>query len=305
MIRIYLLTGFLGAGKTTLLQSLLESFKDHKIGVVVNEFGEVNVDARLVKRDGIEMAELSNGSVFCACIKDKFVESLIEMSAMGLEYLFIEASGLADPSNMGQILDGIRHKTADRYEPAGTICVIDALNFIDLVDLLPALARQVEYASAVIVNKADLASGLQIAEVSDRIRGMNPGAPVYITSYCRTDVLEIIENLSNQAKESAETTNTYGSRPSAFVLKAAGQIPYAGLESFLRHIAPGSYRIKGFAETEIGNVEISSVMSDIHLNKWPSEIAGTEIVVISSIGIRMLSSIVAASNAHLEGRLSL
>ena len=54
------------------------------------------------------MAELSNGSIFCACIKDKFVDSLIELSYKDLDYLFIEASGLADPANMNQILDGIK-----------------------------------------------------------------------------------------------------------------------------------------------------------------------------------------------------
>ncbi len=305
MIKIYLLTGFLGAGKTTLLQSLLESYKDRRIGVVVNEFGEINVDARLIERDGIEMAELSNGSVFCACIKDKFVDSLIALSAMNLEILFIEASGLADPSNMGQILEGIRHRTADAYEMAGMICVVDALHFMDLMELLPALARQVEYANAVIVNKADLVDHAHIEEVSGRIREINPSAGIYVTSYCRVDIRDVASHFTDAKKESTETTNTYETRPSAFVLKADSPISYSGLEEFLRHVSPGSFRIKGFAQTDRGNIEISAVMADVHLNEWHEAIPGTEIVVISSIGIKMLSSIVAASNAHLEGRLKL
>ena len=87
MIQIVLLSGFLGAGKTTLMQRLLSSYEDHKIGVIINEFGEINIDARLVNRDGIEMAELSNGSIFCACIKDKFVDGLVAMSKKDIEYL--------------------------------------------------------------------------------------------------------------------------------------------------------------------------------------------------------------------------
>ena len=66
MIKLVLLTGFLGSGKTTLMQRTLEAFSDKKIGVIVNEFGSVNIDAVLLKRDGIQMAELSNGSIFCA-----------------------------------------------------------------------------------------------------------------------------------------------------------------------------------------------------------------------------------------------
>ncbi|MCL2337534.1 MAG: GTP-binding protein, partial [Firmicutes bacterium] len=173
MTRVILLIGFLGAGKTTLLTSLLESYSDHKIGVVVNEFGEVNVDAKLIKKDGIEMAELSNGSVFCACIKDKFVDSLIELSLRGLEYLFIEASGLADPANMGEILAGIAHKTLSEYVLEGAICVVDACTFVELSELLPALENQVAYANAVIINKIDLASEEDIRDTEQAILSMN------------------------------------------------------------------------------------------------------------------------------------
>ena len=88
MIQLVLLTGFLGAGKTTLMTSILEAYQDKKIGVIINEFGKINIDARLIEKDGIEMAELTNGSIFCACIKDKFVDSLIALSHTDIEYLF-------------------------------------------------------------------------------------------------------------------------------------------------------------------------------------------------------------------------
>lgn len=81
-----------------MMQEILTVYSDKKTGVIVNEFGEINIDARLIQKDGVQMAELSNGSIFCACIKDKFVDSLIELSYKDLDYLFIEASGLADLS---------------------------------------------------------------------------------------------------------------------------------------------------------------------------------------------------------------
>lgn len=305
MIQIVLLIGFLGAGKTTLLQSLLKSYKDKKIGVVVNEFGEVNVDARLIRQEGIEMAELSNGSVFCACIKDKFVDSLIELSKRDLEYLFIEASGLADPANMGQILSGIRHKTEREYALSGSICVVDAVHFLELVDMLPALANQVEYANAVIINKADMTAEDAIKEVSEKIRGLNPGASQFVTSYCKTDIREVAETFGGLTKESKDSSNTYETRPSTFVLKAGEALPYEGLLAFLREVAQDSYRIKGFAETDRGPIEISAVAADIHMNKWDSPIRGAEIVAISSVGVKLLSRMAAASKTYLEGKLKL
>lgn len=132
MIKMVLLTGFLGAGKTTMMQEILTAYSDKKTGVIVNEFGEINIDAKLIQKDGVQMAELSNGSIFCACIKDKFVDSLIELSYKDLDYLFIEASGLADPANMNQILDGIKNNVLNPYDYRGSICLIDGESFPEL-----------------------------------------------------------------------------------------------------------------------------------------------------------------------------
>jgi len=305
MIQIFLLTGFLGAGKTTLLQRLLKSYEDRKIGVIVNEFGEINVDARMVEKEGIEMAELSNGSIFCACIKDKFVDGLIEMFDRDLEILFIEASGLADPANMGHILDGIRNKTKDIYLLRGSICVVDGENFLKMADVLPALQNQVAYANVVIVNKADLVNEKTISAVSEKINEINSDVYIMTTSYCKVDLREITDNFSTILKESKETSNTYESRPTSFVLKASDPLSHDKLVEFLNEIAPQTFRIKGFAETDKGCEEVNGVVENVILKKWEGTSKGTEIVVISSIGIKMLSIITAASSKYLEGRLKL
>lgn len=305
MIELVLLTGFLGAGKTTLMTSILDTYKNNKVGVIVNEFGKINIDAKLIKKDGIEMAELSNGSIFCACIKDKFVDSLIEMSNSDLEYMFIEASGLADPSNMPQILNGIEHKTFHKYHYKGAICVVDGENFIGLLDLLPAVHRQVEYGDAVIINKADLISQEEIINISHRIQSINPNASIIVTSYCRVNIKEIIETFNTIIKEGKETTNTVGSRPNTFILVSEDILSYDYLKEFLYDIAKNTYRIKGFSQTDEGPVEISGVVNHIHLNEWHEEISGSEIVIISAVGIRMLSIITAALEKNLKGKLHL
>jgi G3E family GTPase len=303
MIQLVLLTGFLGAGKTTLMTSILETYQDKKVGVIINEFGKINIDARLVEKDGIEMSELTNGSIFCACIKDKFVDSLIALSKTEIEYLFVEASGLADPANMPQILKGIEPKTGTPYHYRGALCVIDGENFIDMIELLPALHRQVEYGDVMIVNKADLIGEDDIVAISDQVQAINPDAHLYVTSYCRVDIRDIVETMESMEKEGQDSINTFESRPNTLVLAAETPLPEDELLEFLEEVAPHTYRIKGFSETDKGPTEISAVGRHVYLKPWHETVEGSQIVIISSVGIRIMSIISAALNKHLKGKL--
>lgn len=295
MIKIIMLTGFLGSGKTTLLKSLLESYKTQKVAVIVNEFGEINVDGQLLKAEGVQMTQLTNGSIFCACIKDKFVDSLIDMSALDADVLFIEASGLADPANMGQILNGIKVKTKDNYELLGSVSIVDAVTFTDMVEVLPALQNQVEYANAAIINKSDLVEPSKIEETEKLIHEFNEEIKLFVTSYCNVDVDELVDSFVDIKKESGDTTNTVESRPSTFVVKAQRKVSRVELENFIHAIAPDSYRIKGFVKTENGDVEVSAVIDQLEISDWNEEVEETQLVVISAVGIKMLSNIIKAS----------
>ena len=301
MIQIVLLSGFLGAGKTTLMQRLLDTYKDHKIGVIINEFGDINIDAKLVSREGIDIAELSNGSIFCACIKDKFVDGLIAMSKTDIEYLFIEASGLADPSNMGDIVAGIRKETDDNLMIRGAICIADGLSFLELVEMLPALERQVKHANAVIVNKMDLIDEETFKEISEKIAEINPAVKIYAATHCDVDIKSIVEHFSPNTASSEETTNTYETRPTTFIVRCDEPIEKEKLIEFIRSISDSSYRIKGFARTDEGTVEVSGVVNNLIVTPWDGD-EETEIVVISSVGIRMMSLITENSKRIAEGR---
>lgn len=305
-MQLILLTGFLGAGKTTLLQLVMESLKAHKIGVIINEFGDVNVDGQLVARDGIQMAELTNGSIFCACIKDKFVDSLIEMSHKDLEYVIIEATGLADPANMNNILEGISHKVKQPYDYRGSVCVVDGENFIGLYDLLPAIRAQLEFCGAVIINKADLIDEDQLKEVIEKLEEVNPRITPYVTSYCRIDITELMNHLDPalaKISDPRDSTNTVVSRPATFIVKGDQTIPYEELKRFVREISPHAYRVKGFALTDRGNVEISCVGNQVEFLPWEQTISQTDIVVISAVGFKMMSLIISAIGERLKGLL--
>jgi len=291
MIQLLLLTGFLGAGKTTLLQRLLSEFKNEKIGVIVNEFGQAGIDGVLIEQNGIVMNELNNGSIFCACIKENFLNSLIALSSKDLSYLFIEASGLADPANMPQILRSIQPKTETPYDYRGSICVVDAENFPDYYSMLPALHRQVACSGAVIVNKADLADDASLSDVLEILGNVNPLAPIVVTTHCEADIHTIVKELKNPSLPESESTNTRENRPTTIILSSEDILQEESLAQFLDAIKTGAYRIKGFARTEESVVYISGLKAHMNISPWDGPFHGTQIVVISAIGIQMVSLI--------------
>ncbi len=304
MIKTVLLSGFLGAGKTTLLQRFLEG--RNRCGVIINEFGDIHMDGALVRGNGIEMAELSNGSIFCACIKDNFVDALIEMSGKDLDWLFIEASGLADPSNMPTIMEGLAGKLGGRLGYLGSVCVVDANAFLPLMDVLPAISRQLEYSKQVIVNKMDLVPESQLPEIEAAIRAVSPEAAISATTYCKVDTDAVLAAMEAQAAGPAgrETTNTYESRPVVFLLHCKAEVPYDKLKTCLLQIAAEAYRIKGFAPTERGMISVSATGDQLELEPAPQGELENRIAVISKTGFRAMSVITAAiDNSGLKGTL--
>jgi G3E family GTPase len=291
MIRLILLTGFLGAGKTTLLKSLLDHYRDTPVGLIVNDFGEVNIDARLLEKDGVAMAELSNGSIFCACIKENFIQALIDVSAMNWSYLFIEAAGLADPSNMQQILAAIESRLIRKFAYQGSVCILDGESFLDMLPILPAIGNQLRYAGAALVNKEDLIGADERSEIELEIRRINPAAPVFFASYCRIDIDEVIGHLHSAGAESSDSTNTPESRLPTFVIKALPSLTMEELRGFLAFVAPFTYRIKGFVAVSDVNYSVSGVKSHIMIVPWAGDIRSPEIVLISAVGIGITGAI--------------
>ena len=290
MTKLVLLLGFLGAGKTTLMYKILDKYADKKIGILVNDFGRLNVDGMLLQRKGIPMQELSNGSIFCACIKANFFESLVEMSDFGLEYLFIETSGLVDPSSMPDILEAIAPRIKTPYCFAGSICVVDSNNFIKLLDVFPAVGNQVDYANTIIINKVDLVDEDKLKNVKSIIREINPDTKIINSSYCDVDITSVVEELSFTRDIDRESTNTYESRPKSVMIEGEEVYNEKDIIRLLEDISPHAYRMKGFAETENGPVEVHAVGTNFSVKPWLGEkIEKTQIVVISSVGLGIIN----------------
>ena len=305
MIKLIMLTGFLGSGKTTLLQKIIDEYADRKIGVLINEFGAVSIDSEIVDTKGVQMTELSNGSIFCACLKDQFVEALVELSKIDLEYLFIEASGLADQANMVDILAGIDKHLVNKYDYTHAFCIVDGTNFMDLIDVLESLRHQVVFSDIIIINKTDLITEETEANIRTTIREINPEAAVISASYCDFDLVKATDSPSGLSDRSEETTNTFENRPQTMVLKERKTVPMEELVPFINEIAGSTYRIKGFLHTDQGGVKLDCVGENISIEPWEKEIKEAKVVLISSVGIRLVSVAIAAMAKYIKGSISL
>jgi G3E family GTPase len=167
-VPITILTGFLGAGKTTLLNRILTGNHGLRVGVLVNDFGSINIDAELVVGVKDNMISLSNGCVCCQ-IRDDLVESvvtLVENPETAVEYILLEASGVADPAGIFMTFSDLAIR--DRVRLDSVTCVIDADQVFahpEYPPLLDLKLRQVGFSDMIILNKVSLAGPEQLEKV--------------------------------------------------------------------------------------------------------------------------------------------
>ncbi len=146
--------GYLGAGKTTLINHILQSDHGKRLMVMVNDFGAVNVDAALIKAQGADTLELTNGCVCCTMGADLFmaVGDVLDRAERP-DHLIIEASGVADPAKIAEVA---RNEPELAY--AGIVTVVDGVNWPDLqkdAQIAPQIAAQVQVADLVYLSKTD------------------------------------------------------------------------------------------------------------------------------------------------------
>jgi G3E family GTPase len=208
-IDVFLITGFLGSGKTTFLKRVIDSFpKDRKLMILMNEFGEVGIDGALVQEEGLEILEISKGSIFCVCVKTDFIKGLYRIAfKMDVNCVVIETTGVANPKQLSQ--DLALPIFQDRFFLAGQYCIVDAVNFEDAYQVYASLEKQIESASVFIINKTDLASPEQIRRIEELILSHRPDAVFHETSYADVPVGLLIP----ERTPGDETPLTFSPRP--------------------------------------------------------------------------------------------
>ena len=295
--KLYVLTGFLGSGKTTILLKLIDSLKGKKVGIIQNEFGKLGIDGTILRNDDIKMVEINRGSIFCSCLKLSFVQALAEMAKYKFDYLFVESSGLGDPSNVEEILEAAKVMEGDQYKFKGAICLVDAVNFLDQLDDLETVYRQLKHCHLDVLTKVDLVDGKRILKLKEKIREINPVCKIDVSSNGNLDLKFLNENLMQYKwSEGEETTNSEETKPKTLYMNFEGIVEKEKLENFLRAIESDVYRIKGFFNLyENGWNQIDLVGKQIDYKPCnPKE--KSQIVFISKIGTNIIKKIYDAWN---------
>ena len=184
MIPVVVVTGFLGSGKTTLLNRLLErrprarADEPPKFAFIVNEFGDVGIDAELLPAGMTQQVELSGGCICCALDEDleKTITGLVD-SAPDLELIIVETTGLAEPLPIAWTLG--RQPLADKVRLAAVVTVVDACEHERHRELAQSVDPQVEYADILVVSKLDLLPQDEVpASLARALRERNDVAPM-------------------------------------------------------------------------------------------------------------------------------
>lgn len=250
-IDLYLISGFLGSGKTTFLKRFLKETQDKKVGVLVNEFGSVGIDGTLVEQDGMHLVEISNGSIFCSCLKGEFVKTLIAFSKLDIDILIVENSGLADPSSIHMLLEELKGKVVRNYNYKGGICIVDAVSFTKYVKVLTPIQNQIISSDFIVINKIDLVPESTLQEIRSIIAQYQKGAACYETMYS-----DVPWNLFyEQVKDSGycgETSNHPWNRPSSYAIECDEVVIAEKVKCFLENLNIEILRAKGFMKTETG-----------------------------------------------------
>lgn len=217
-VPVLLLTGYLGSGKTTLLNKILANKKGIKFAVIVNDIGEVNIDAALIEKGGVvgqkddSLVSLQNGCI-CCTLKMDLVEQLKEIVDMKrFDYIVIEASGICEPAPIAQTICSIP-SLGPQYIKNGIlrldsiVTVVDALRMkdefangsdlmksnLDEEDLASLVIQQIEFCNIILLNKAAEVEPKELEHLKQIIRAIQPKAEIFECNYGDID-LDLIVN---------------------------------------------------------------------------------------------------------------
>jgi G3E family GTPase len=249
------LTGFLGSGKTTMLNGLLKRYGDRKIGVIVNDFGDLAVDASLIEGQGLagEIRELKAGQIFCSCLAGSFVKSVLAYEKIAPDLILVECSGLAKPSSLKDITRAISLEAPGVFAYGGMVCLIDGQRHLILEKSLMVLKEQMAVSDIFLVSKTDLLDKKSTQILINHIKASYPDRSIIEAPLGNfsEDLLKILKE-KNDSYRSVESEDFAGwgekGRPLTFVIHPGVELAreiQAKLTPFLGRL----YRIKGVLDT--------------------------------------------------------
>jgi G3E family GTPase len=285
-IPLFLITGYLGSGKTTFVENMIHYYADSKrIAIVQNEFASANIDGKELKNTGkaFEIMEINNGSVFCVCLLDSFIDSLSAfLDEKQPDALFIEASGLSDPIGIAQIVHS--SKLSDKLFLSQVWCVVDAVNAPVLLNNT-RVSHQVRIADKIILNKTDLAKD-DADGMHQRLKSINPMAEIIKTSYCRVKLDSIFTPFQLQPvadrMESDDSIKSEG-KPDvkSLILKSNSFISPDDFYKFEKETLQAAIRVKGYVKiSERELLHVQKVFHQVEYKKVHTKHGMTELIIL-------------------------
>ena len=269
-----IITGYLGSGKTTFLRYLLDN-SDKKIAIVMNEFGELDIDAKIIKGKNVNIAELTGGCVCCS-ISGEFelaVKEIIEKTQP--EHIFVETTGVVDPEVLiSDVLQGMAGLRLDSI-----IAIADA----DALEKYPEIGRtaliQLEMADIIFLNKTDLVNNNQAKALEEKLRKINTSAVIYHTVRCKVP-LELLFG-TEERKEKIKTEkgkHLKEEQIESFVYTSKNNFDKRKFNDFVRKLPKSIYRAKGFVILDNESYLFNYVNSRHEIEKMKAD--ETELVFI-------------------------
>lgn len=217
-VPITLITGYLGSGKTTLINHILKNANGHKMAVIVNDLGEVNIDAELIQKGGVvssqddNLVSLQNGCICCTLKKDLINQLADLVNTRRFDHILIEASGICEPIPIAQTIcymeeEFKKQNLPDFYTLDAIISVTDALRLVDEFgcgdklkeakrgeeDLENLVIQQIEFCDVVLLNKVSEISKEELRKVELTIKALQPKAKIVKSDFCNVSIDELID----------------------------------------------------------------------------------------------------------------
>ncbi len=285
-IPFFLVTGFLGSGKTTLLKRIINEYADsYNIAVIQNEFAPHNIDGKELQTTGksFKLVEINKGSVFCVCLIDNFTEALSDLvDEYQPDAVFLEASGIADPITITQLLQSDLLK--GKIFLAHVWCIVDSVNFNKLTSVNTRVIHQVRVADCIIINKKDLVAN-NSDEIVKQVKQINPLGNIIQTSYCDANLDDLLSfkggAILNQHIEIPERKRSGRPDINTGVLKSGKKIRQEALDDFLRLVQKDTYRMKGYIQLNNNtHIAVQSVFDKLDTSPVDNFRGMTELVFV-------------------------
>jgi len=261
MVPVTILTGFLGSGKTTLLNRILKEDHGHRIAVIENEFGEVGVDNEIIESTTEQIVEMNNGCI-CCTVRGDLIRILGDLKdkrsqgALKFDRVVIETTGMADPGPVAQTFF-TDEEIGNYYLLDSIITLVDAKHAEKQLDDFREAQEQIGFADRILLSKTDLVTEQDLERLAERIKHMNPRAPMKKVHFGEAPIAEVLDirgfNLNAilelDPEFLADTHHEHNDEVESFVFRSDKPFDGDKLEQFLSGMiqvyGPDLLRYKG------------------------------------------------------------